>query len=125
MMLLALWLAAPGMVAFEGSVEQRLRLGAAELNAKAPFDDGVAILVRAAVRKRTLALHYRLAGSASLDATRRLLAERSCTDHPIGGMISDSGVVVTAFFATPRGKPAAMRIDARSCRTLRSPDGDE
>lgn len=128
MMLLALWLAAPGvgMAAFEGSVEQRLKLGAAELNAKAPFDDGVAILVRAAARKHALALRYRLARGASLDAARRLLAERSCTAHPIRELISDSGVVVTAVFARPSGSPAVVRIEARSCRNLRkSAEGGE
>jgi hypothetical protein len=106
------------MVAFEGSVEQRLQLGASELNAKAPFDDGVAILVRAKARKRTLSLRYRLAGGASLDTARRSLAERTCTAHPIRELISDSRVVVTAVFARPRGGPVPVRIDARSCRAL-------
>jgi hypothetical protein len=129
--LLALWLAAPGMAApgmaaFEGTVEQRLQSGASELNVKAPFDDGVAILLQAKARKRTLELRYRLAGSASSDAARRSLVERSCTAHPIRELITDSGVVVTAVFAKPRGSSVRVRIDARSCHILRkSPEGVE
>jgi hypothetical protein len=115
-MLIALWLAAPGMVAFEGTVEQRLRLGAAELNAKAPFDDGVAVLVRATARKRNLALQYRVAANADVGAARRSLVQRSCTDHPIRELISDSEVVVTAVLARRGGNWSAVRIDKRTCR---------
>jgi len=110
-----LLLAGPGMVAFDGDVQKRIHLGIAELNSKAPFDDGGAVLLHAWATRDGFAIRYRVTADASMRAVVGRFRQRFCTEQPLSGLIRQSHVAVTAFFTRGRARPFALRVDAAAC----------